>query len=114
MKKIRIAADMRRAMAVAALSVCVCTASAGIVKGMIKDRQNGEPLTGATVMAAESGKGATADIDGSYMLELPAGTYTMTVRYVGYKTIVKNGVKVAGEGETVLDFLMESLSLIHI
>lgn len=110
MNRLKILSDIEfcRVLILILMSVLTRTASAGIVKGMIKDRQNGEPLTGATVMAAESGKGATADIDGSYMLELPAGTYTMTVRYVGYKTIVKNGVKVDGEGETVLDFLMES------
>lgn len=85
-----------------------CTLSAGTLKGVIKDKQSKEPLTGATIMVSEGTKGTTADIDGNYELELPAGTYTMTVRYVGYKTLVKESVRVDKDGETLLDFLLES------
>ena len=83
------------------------TVNAGIIKGVIRDKQNNEPLVGATVVVESAGnKGVAADMDGNYRLELPAGSYTLTVRYVGYQTIVKESVKVTKE--TVLDFFMES------
>lgn len=83
------------------------TANAGVVKGAIKGRQNDEPLVGATVIVSASGKGATADMNGIYELELPAGTYTMTARYIGYKTVVEESVVVPDVGEINIDFLME-------
>lgn len=85
-----------------------CTADAGILKGVVKDRQSNEPLAGATVMASEGSSGATADTDGVYKLELPKGTYTITVRYVGYKTIVKESVEVDEKDGNVIDFFMEA------
>ena len=44
-----------------------------------------EPLTGATVQVSGTAQGAVADLDGNYTLELKNGTYTLTVRYIGYK-----------------------------
>lgn len=86
---------------------CCWSAGAGTVKGTIKDKQNNEPLTGATVIVSENNKGAATDIDGKYNLELPAGTYTLTVRYIGYKTMVKDYVKVPENGEITFDFMMD-------
>ena len=89
------------------MSCFAWAANAGVVKGAIKSRQNDEPLVGATVIVSASGKGATADMNGIYELELPAGTYTMTARYIGYKTVVEESVVVPEEGEINIDFLME-------
>ena len=83
-------------------------ASAGTVKGTVTDLQSGEPLIGAAVVVAESGRGVTADAEGNYVLELPAGVYTLSVHYIGYKDIVKEAVRVPASGEVVVDFKMES------
>lgn len=82
--------------------------NAGVVKGSIRDIQSAEALTGATVMASGLNYGTAADIDGNYVLDLPSGVYTLTVRYVGYKPIIKAGVKVPDTGDVLVDFLMES------
>ena len=100
--------DFSKLMLLVLLSGHVWTLNAGIVKGVIKDRKDKEPLAGATVMASAYDKGTAAGMDGLYCLELPARTYTLTVRYIGYKPIVREDVKVADVGETVIDFLMES------
>ena len=89
------------------MSALTWTASAGVVKGVIRDKQSKEPLAGATVIVSGSNDGTAADGDGVYKLELPAGTYTMTVRYIGYKNIVKENVKVNEEDDINLDFMME-------
>ncbi len=80
-------------------------ATAGTVKGTITDRQTKEPLTGATVQVSGTAQGAVADLDGNYTLELKNGTYTLTVRYIGYKDMTINAVEI--KGETVLNFDME-------
>lgn len=110
MKQIKCLSDIKfnRILCLILMSGFIRTANAGVVKGVIKDKQNNEPLVGATVIISENNKGATTDVDGIYKLELPVGTYTMTARYIGYKNIIEKSVIVPEEGEINLDFLMES------
>ena len=78
---------------------------AGIVKGKIIEQGTNEPLTGATIVAND-GQGTSADIDGNYSLKLKNGTYTLTVRFIGFKTMIKENVKVTGD-ELIIDFVLE-------
>jgi len=87
------------------LTLSVMAATAGTIKGTITDRQTKEPLTGATVQVSGTVQGAVADLDGNYTLELKNGTYTLTVRYIGYKDMTIKAVEI--KGETVLNFDME-------
>lgn len=102
---------MKKFILITFMSAYGWTINAGVVKGTITDKQSGEPLTGATVIATENSVGTTADIDGNYELNLAAGTYTLTVRYVGYRSIVKKGVGVPAKGEIVINFPMGTDSL---
>lgn len=77
------------------------------IQGTIVDKQTREPLTGATVQISGTALGAVADIDGKYLLNVKPGTYTLNVKYVGYKDIVLDKVKV-GKSLLTLDFEMES------
>ena len=83
------------------------TAFAGTVQGTITDKANNEPLIGATIQVEGTATGAVADFDGHYTLNLKAGTYTLLIRYIGYKSITVKNVKVSTETIT-LDFAMES------
>ncbi len=65
------------------------TAMAGNIKGQSPtDKQTKEPLTGATIQITGTALGVVADIDGNYTLNAEDGTYTITVRYIGYKDIL--------------------------
>ena len=88
------------------LVLSTMTAMAGNIKGTVLDKQTKEPLTGATIQITGTAQGAVADIDGNYTLNVKDGTYTIAVRYIGYKDILLNSVKV--KAETVLNFEMES------
>ena len=89
------------------LTLSAMTVMAGTIKGTITDRQTREPLTGATVQIAGTTQGAIADIDGNYSLDVKNGTYTLSIKYVGYKDIVMNNVK-TGNADVVLNFELES------
>ncbi|WP_432708049.1 DUF5686 and carboxypeptidase regulatory-like domain-containing protein [Pedobacter sp.] len=56
--------------------------------GQIKD-QNGEPIPFTSVYVKNTTIGTSANIDGIYKLALAKGTYTITFRNVGYKSIDK-------------------------
>ena len=86
---------------------CSWSASAGVVKGTVKEKLSNEPLVGAAVVVAQSNKSAVVDAEGNYQLELPQGEYTLTVSYIGYKTVAFNAVKVPRKGEITLDFFLE-------
>lgn len=82
-------------------------AFAGTIKGTITDKQTKEPLTGATVQIAGTSQGTIADVDGNYVLEVKNGTYTLDIRYVGYKDMKTTDIKV-GKEPVSLNFEMES------
>ena len=88
------------------LVLSTMTALAGNIKGTVLDKQTKEPLTGATIQITGTAQGVVADIDGNYTLNVNDGTYTITVRYIGYKDILLNSIKV--KAETLLNFEMES------
>lgn len=56
----------------------------GTLSGQIIDEQNGDPLPGATVKLP--GTTAITGIDGSFLLKLPIGNYTVEISYIGYGT----------------------------
>ncbi len=88
------------------LTLSIMVAFAGNIKGTVIDKLTKEPLTGATVQIVGTTTGAVADIDGNYLLEVKNGTYTLMVKYVGYKDISLPGVRVSDN--LSLNFEMES------
>lgn len=62
---------------------------AQIIKGKVTDSKTGEPLVGATVTLLQNGvkKATSVNLNGSYTFKnVKAGSYTVTVNYVGYKS----------------------------
>ncbi len=58
----------------------------GIVKGVVFDESNGESVPFANVMLDDTRLGCATDINGFYLIsKVPAGTYTLRVRFVGYE-----------------------------
>jgi iron complex outermembrane receptor protein len=51
--------------------------------------ENNESLPGATILVKESKKGTSSDFDGKFRVNLPKGTSTIQVSFVGYKTVSK-------------------------
>lgn len=83
-------------------------AVAGNIKGTVTDKTTREPLTGATVQLVGTTLGAVADLEGNYQLsDVKNGTYTIVIKYIGYKEIVKDGVKVT-RAPLTLAFEMEA------
>ncbi len=67
-------------------------ASAAKLKGKVKDAATKEELIGATIVLANQSKsiGEVTGLDGSfYFKDVAAGTYTVTVSYIGYETYTK-------------------------
>jgi outer membrane receptor protein involved in Fe transport len=68
------------------------------IQGLVKDKQTGEPLIGATVVLVGTYKGAYADDQGRFTLkDLNPGTYTLRVTYVGYNEVLLTGLTVKAD-----------------
>lgn len=62
-----------------------------ILKGTVKDQQNGNVLFGASIYIVDLKLGVLTDSTGHYLIEnLPSGTFLVEVKFEGYKTITKN------------------------
>ncbi|WP_367388868.1 TonB-dependent receptor [Lewinella sp. LCG006] len=86
-------------------------AQTGTIKGKVTDAQSGEPLIAATVSAR--GAGTVTDYDGFFELQLNAGTYEVSVNYLGYTTATASLTVKAGE-ITSWDFeLAEAATLLQ-
>ena len=58
----------------------------GNIQGVVKDSTTGNILYGANVWLEGLSLGAATDADGKYrIINIPAGSYTLVIRYIGYK-----------------------------
>lgn len=80
--------------------------SQGSVTGTVTDARTGEPLPGVSVVISEIQRGAPTNFDGEYQIpDVPSGTYTLTVSYIGY-TGFTSEIQV-GNSELVQDIELE-------
>ena len=79
----------------------------GKIAGKITDA-TGESLPGVNIMVNETLQGNATNIEGEYfILNIKPGSYTVTVSYIGFKTIRVTDVQVSVDRTTRLDFTME-------
>ncbi|MCR8667230.1 TonB-dependent receptor [Aestuariibaculum sp. M13] len=74
------------------------------IRGVLKDKANGETIIGATVFLQGTSNGAITNEYGFYSLTVPKGDYTILVSYLGYNTITKS---ISLSGDITLDFELE-------
>ena len=60
----------------------------GQVTGVVSDGSTLETLIGANILYLD-GKGVATNYNGVYKIDVPNGTYTLKVSYVGYKSVKK-------------------------
>jgi len=88
----------------------VLLSQSGNITGTIAD-ENGLYLPGATVSIESLSKGAITDFDGKFtLIDVPAGTYTLKVSYLGYANVEKEVIVKSKETLEVFIFI-ESKSM---
>lgn len=79
----------------------------GTLVGKVTDKKTNEGVIGATVLVTGTTQAAPVDIDGNYSLPLDAGTYNITVTFVGYKPLTFPGIVIKSGQPTTLNGVME-------
>lgn len=76
--------------------------SAQNVNGNVIDT-DGEPIIGASVLVTGTTSGTVTDIDGNYSLNVPPGSSSLSISYIGYKTMT-----VPLDGRSTINVTIES------
>lgn len=94
------------------LSFCGMTEAQTIVlKGNVKDAIAGDPLIAATVQLGDFG--TITDFNGSFELTAPAGTYDLSVSYIGYTSFSEVIDLKANQENEVVILLEPSTTLLN-
>lgn len=81
----------------------------GKIAGTVTESGSNDGLAGVNVIIEGTTLGAGTDAEGRYfIINVPPGTYTVRTSYIGYKTVLKNDVKVSVGQTTPLDFTLET------
>ncbi|MBN7814318.1 TonB-dependent receptor [Algoriphagus pacificus] len=94
------------------LFISIFAFSQGIIRGIITNPVNGQPVAFANVLVLETELGAISDEDGFYEItDVPAGLYNVRASFVGYKTETRFEIRVTLAKPVQLDFeLVEDAS----
>ncbi len=57
------------------------------ITGTIKDSADNSPLAGTRIYVKDDNVGVFSSVDGSYVIKLPLGNYTLIYSFIGYKTV---------------------------
>lgn len=102
MKKLLLAAAC--ALALGASALPLSAQATGTVRGSVRDGVTGRPLQGAQVMIVGTSQGALSNDQGQFLLlNVPVGTQSVRVLYIGYRTDEQTLEVAAGETAS-LDF----------
>jgi len=77
------------------------------ITGTVVEEATGEPLVGITVFHAPTNTGTSTDIDGSFTLEIPAGTTSLRFSAIGFAT---QNIEVSGADGEVVELTVEMSS----
>ncbi len=81
------------------------------IEGYITDGKTGDPLPGANVFIVGTSLGAASDINGKYRIQqVPPGSYTLRVTYIGYNTR-DVAVQVSTEEKIKKDFKLDYVAV---
>lgn len=79
----------------------------GKIKGVVLDKETGEPLVGANVVIKGTAMGAATNLDGSYfIINVPPGKYSLEIIAIGYQSVVVNDVRVVTDRTTIQNFML--------
>ena len=79
----------------------------GKLTGKLTDGATNEPLVGVSISAKGKSRGVASITDGTYILSLSPGTYTITYSSSGYKTKEISGVVIKAKETTFLDIILD-------
>jgi TonB-linked SusC/RagA family outer membrane protein len=92
---------------VCALFLSAAAYAQGAIYGTVTDAETGETVPGASILVVELNRGDASDAEGNFRIaNVPAGSYTITVSFVGYASVNRT-VTVGSSQELEVNFALE-------
>ena len=92
------------------VSSAICQ-TAGKITGKVQDAASGDPLPGANVLLLGTSMGASTDLNGNYQIRnIPAGSYSVRVTYIGYDPL-NITVQMEGGLDLAQNFKLQAVAL---
>lgn len=102
---------LRKLMFVAVLLVVLPTlavAQTGKLRGLVTDKETGEPLIGVNITLEGTTLGAATDVNGEYVvIGIPPGVYTIRASYISYQEQAISNVRISAALTTTQDFQLQ-------
>ncbi|MFT5143317.1 MAG: outer membrane receptor protein involved in Fe transport [Rhodothermales bacterium] len=77
----------------------------GKVVGTVVEAGTGEPLPGVNVALVGTTQGSVTDLDGNFLiLRVKPGTYSVSASFIGFSTVIVQGVEVIVDATSRVDF----------
>jgi len=95
-------------MLVLLLPTFLFAGTTGKIAGKVVDKSTNETLPAVNVLVVGTSMGAATDLNGEFfILNIPAGSYTLRAEMLGYKALVMADVRVQVDLTTKVDFKLE-------
>jgi TonB-linked SusC/RagA family outer membrane protein len=86
-----------------------CAQQTGTIAGTVTDASTGEPLPGVNVLVKGTQQGTASNADGRFRIpNVAVGTYTLRASFIGFDDEVVEGVQVAVDELTEVNFELEA------
>ena len=99
-----------------ALAAVNAGAQIGTITGRVTEADGGRPVVGATVQALTatrvSAGGAVTNDEGQYRFTVTPGTYTLSVRRIGFGETERQGVVVTADGTAEIDVALSPVAIV--
>lgn len=96
------------ALFIIAGTVSFSQGTTGKIYGRFTNIETGEPIPGLSVRIEGTKIGAASDNEGNYfIINVPPGVYNLEAAGLGYRKVKKEGIKVAVDKNTKIDFNLE-------
>jgi len=82
----------------------------GKISGKVKDGKTNDILVGASVMVKGQSKGVPTSVEGSYLISIEPGTYSLIVSYSGFHAKTITEIKVKAGQLTEIDISLQAQS----
>ena len=77
------------------IPILILSGTTGKIKGVITDKDTGQPVPGASVMLVGTNMGAMTDSDGKFIITMvKPGTYILRITSIGYNTVEIDSLEV--------------------
>lgn len=76
----------------------------GVIRGSVKDKNTQEVIIGAAISIEELSDGTITDMNGTFKLSVPLGTYNIKCSYIGYSPETKYNIQVISGNEQIINY----------